>query len=165
MATYTIFDGDNDKWAYGRIKGWAALPNVPFTFDNAHDLDSMTSRARGEDYVKRNLKIRMQQSTTALVLIGESTKNLYRFVRWELDLALDLGLPIIAVNLNGSRAQDDLCPPIIRDRCVVHVPFKLKPIHYALTHWPSEFLQMSSEDRSRGSRYYRSDLYRKWGDS
>lgn len=165
MATYIIFDGDNDKWAYGHIKGWAALPNVPFTFENAHDLDSMTARAHGEDYVKRNLRLRMQQSTAVIVLIGESTKNLYKFVRWELALALELELPIVAVNLNGSKVQDDLCPPIIRDKCVVHVPFKLKPINHALTYWPAEFHGMSSNERSKGARNYSNDHYRRWGDS
>ncbi|MCS0501412.1 TIR domain-containing protein [Ancylobacter mangrovi] len=163
MATYTIFDGENDKWAYGRMKGWAALPGVPFEFENAHDLDSMTARAQGEEYVKRNLKLRMQKSKTAVVLIGNSTKNLYKFVRWELDLALELGLPIIAVNLNGSKVQDDLCPPIIRDKCVVHVPFKLAPIKHALTYWPDEFHRMSREDRAGGARHYSDKQYLAWG--
>lgn len=163
MATYTIFDGDNDKWAFGHMKGWAALPNVPFTFENAHDLDSMTARAQGEEYVKRNLKARMQQSTAVIVLIGDSTKNLYKFVRWELDLALDLDLPIIAVNLNGSKVQDDLCPPIIRDKCVVHVPFKLNPIKHALTYWPAEYHGMSSSQRAGGARHYSNDQYQAWG--
>ncbi len=162
MATYTIFDGDNDKWAYGHMKGWAALPTVPFTFVNAHDLDNMTARAQGEEYVKRNLKARMLKSTAVIVIIGKSTKNLYRFVRWELDLALELGLPIVAVNLNGSKVQDDLCPPIIRDECVVHVPFQLKPIKHALSHWPSEFYGMSSTDRKRGARHYSNEQYLSW---
>lgn len=60
----------------------------------------MTSRAQNEDYVKSKLRDRMRQSTAVMVLIGNSTKNLFRFVRWELELALTLGLPIIAVNLN-----------------------------------------------------------------
>lgn len=164
MAVYTIFDGDKDKWAYAHMKGWAALPNVPFTFENAHDLDSMTARAQGEEYVKRNLRARMQQSTVVIVLVGDSTKNLYKFVRWELDLALELDLPIIAVNLNGSRVQDDLCPPIIRDKCVVHVPFKLKPIKHALDHWPAQFHGMSSSQRADGARHYSNDHYQAWGE-
>lgn len=146
------------------MKGWSALPNVPFTFENAHDLDSMTARAQGEEYVKRNLKVRMQQSTAVIVLIGSSTKNLYKFVRWELDLALELGHPIIAVNLNGSRAQDNFCPPIIRDECVVHVPFKLKPIKHALNYWPTEFYGMSSNDRAAGARHYSNEQYKAWED-
>ncbi|TGU26476.1 TIR domain-containing protein, partial [Mesorhizobium sp. M4B.F.Ca.ET.150.01.1.1] len=101
--TYVIFDGDEDAWAYRFMKGWNASENVSFEFANAHDLDNMTSRAQDEDYVKRNLRNRMNGSSQVLVLIGEKTKNLFRFVRWEMELALDLGLPIIAANLNGSR--------------------------------------------------------------
>lgn len=164
MTTYTIFDGDNDKWAYGRMKGWSALPNIPFTFENAHDLDTMSARAQGEAYVKRHLKARMQQSTTVIVIIGESTKNLYKFVRWELELALELDLPIIAVNLNGSRVQDALCPPIIRDKCVVHVPFKLAPIKHALTYWPAEFHGMYTDERAGGARHYSDEKYKEWED-
>lgn len=162
MTTYIIFDGDKDKWAYAHMKGWDALPTVPFTFTNAHDLDNMTARAQGEEYVKRHLRARMEKSTAVVVLIGESTKNLFKFVRWELELAKDLGLPIIAVNLNGSRKQDDLCPPIIRDEPVVHVPFKLDPIKYALTNWPNQFRKLTAEERKNGPYSYSAEHYRGW---
>ncbi|WP_245520253.1 TIR domain-containing protein [Mesorhizobium sp. M00.F.Ca.ET.217.01.1.1] len=158
-----IFDGDQDGWAYRFMKGWNANDNMHFSFNNAHDLDTMTSRAQSEDYVKRNLRARMEQSTQVLALIGERTKNLYRFVRWELELALDLGLPIVAANINEARKQDDYCPPIIRDKCVVHVPFKMKAIQYALANWPSEYRGLPLADRSAGSRHYTDDTYRKMG--
>lgn len=71
----------------------------------------------------------MGTSAAVVVLVGKKTKGLHKFVRWELDLALELGLPVIAVNLNDKRAVDhDLCPPIIRDACTVHVPFRLAAI-------------------------------------
>ncbi|MGO7035715.1 TIR domain-containing protein [Rhizobium ruizarguesonis] len=163
MTTYVIFDGDTDRWAYRFVRGWHSNPNIPFTFADAHDLDNMTSRAQSEDYVKGRLRERMKQSTAVLALIGESTKNLYRFVRWELELAMSLDLPIIAANLNDSRTQDALCPPVIRDRCVVHVPFKLKAIEHALTHWPVEYRSLSREERSGGARHYTQGQYREWG--
>lgn len=162
-STYVIFDGDNDQWAYRYVRGWHANPNIPFHFVDAHDLDNMTSRAQNEDYVKSKLRERMRQSSAVIVLIGNSTKNLFRFVRWELELALSLGLPIIAVNLNESRTQDGLCPPIIRDGCVVHVPFKLKAIEHAVRYWPSEFDGLSSTERTKGARHYSADQYRSWG--
>jgi hypothetical protein len=163
MATYVIFDGDRDQWAYRFVRGWHSHPNIPFLFIDAHDLDNMTSRAQSEEYVKSRLRERMGQSTVAMVLIGESTKNLYRFVRWEMELALSLDLPIVAVNLNESRQQDALCPPIIRDRCVVHVPFKLKPMVHALGHWPSEYKGLSRAEKAKGARHYSVDHYRGWG--
>ncbi|MCQ0090322.1 TIR domain-containing protein [Pelagivirga sediminicola] len=97
-----------------------------------------------------------------LILIGEKTKNLYKFVRWEIDLAIELELPIIAVNLNNSRFQDELCPPIIRDKCVVHVPFKLRPIQHAILNWPGEFKGLDLQTKAGGARHFNDGLYRQW---
>jgi hypothetical protein len=124
--TYVIFDGDEDKWAYAYMLGWKNNERIDFDFRDAHDLDNMTSRAQSEEYVKGKLRERMEKSTAVLVLVGKKTKNLFKFVRWELELALELGLPLIVVNLNDKRKKDDdLCPPIIRDACAIHIPFKL----------------------------------------
>jgi hypothetical protein len=153
--TYVIFDGDNDRWAYAYMKGWKQNENVDFAFNDAHDLDNMTSLAQGEYYVKGKLKERMNRSSAAIVLVGDNTKNLYKFVRWEMELALNLGLPIIVVNLNNKIRKDpDLCPAIIRDACAVHVPFKLTAIKWALDAWPSEYRELSYEAKSQGARYF-----------
>ena len=160
--SYVVFDGDEDKWAYGRMKGWNALENIDFDFRDAHELDSMTAWALGEEYVKKQLRQRMENSSAVIVLIGEKTKNLHKFVRWELDLALELGLPIVAVNLNEKRFKDpDRCPPIIRDECVVHIPFKMKAIKFALDNWPEEFKKMAAAARAQGARVYYDEHYRK----
>lgn len=160
--TYVIFDGDNDKWAYARMKGWNALENIDFNFEDAHDVYAMTNRANDEDYIKANLRKRFNDASQVIVLIGESTKNLYKYVRWELDVALGLDLPIIAVNLNGKRNQDDLlCPPIIKDKYVVHIPFKMKIIKYSLDNFPSEYRRRQSTDT--GPRYYNDSVYEKLG--
>ena len=74
----------------------------------------------------------------AIVLIGENTKNLFKFVRWEMELALKKDIPIIAVNLNDKRRIDpDRCPSIIRDEYVVHISFNMKIIKYALDNFPN----------------------------
>lgn len=162
--TYVVFDGDEDKWAYGFMRGWKENDRIDFHFSDAHDLDNMTARAQGEAYVKGKLRDRMNQSSAVVVLVGEKTKNLYKFVRWELELALELALPIIVVNLNEKRRQDGaLCPAIIRDKCAVHIPFKMKAIKNALDAWPSEFRGLSAADRQGGARYYSDEVYAGWG--
>lgn len=80
-----------------------------------------------------------------IVLISESTKNLYRFVRWEIETALDLDLPIIAVNLNNKRQMDfDLCPPLLIDNPVVHVAFRARISKYAFDSFFSEYRRRPS---------------------
>ncbi|MDR5589016.1 TIR domain-containing protein [Salegentibacter agarivorans] len=161
--TYIIFDGDNDKWAYARMKGWKALEHIDFDFENAHDEYSLTTNASNEDYIKGKLRKRFQNASQVIVLIGESTKNLYKYVRWELEVAQNLNIPIIAVNLNGDRKQNNnTCPPIIRDTYVVHISFKMKIIKYALDNFPSEFKKRTT-DKSIGGRTYNESVYSSLG--
>ena len=160
MTTYVIFDGDKDKWAYAYMKGWKVNERVEFEFQDAHDLDNMTGVASNEAYVKARLKERLQKSKSVIVLIGESTKNLYKYVRWEIELAIGLGLPIIAVNLNESRVLDDnLCPAILRHQCVVHIAYKRAIIKHALDNWPIEYKGLPIETKSSGARHYGKSVY------
>jgi hypothetical protein len=126
---------------------------VPFSFGDAHSLETMTLRTQDENYVKSRLKQRMAGSSQALVLIGEKTKNLHRFVRWEIELAID-AMPVIAVNLNGLRHMDrERCPAILRDACAMHIPFKMEIITYALDNFPLAWRSLTGSERAKGTRY------------
>ncbi len=161
--TYIIFDGDNDKWAYARMKGWKALENIDFHFEDAHDEYTLTNQASDETYIKGKLKRRFETAKQTIVLIGDNTKNLYKYVRWELEIAQSLNLPIIAVNLNGDRKQNsDTCPPIIRDTFVVHIPFKLKIIKYSLDNFASFFYKRTTNSIN-GALLYPDHLYESLG--
>ncbi|MGE3336029.1 MAG: TIR domain-containing protein [Rhodospirillaceae bacterium] len=79
-ATYVIFDGDKDRYAYAFMKGWKVNDRVECDFRDAHDLGAMTGRAQNEGYVKSELRKRMAASDHVVVLAGESTKYLRKFV-------------------------------------------------------------------------------------
>ena len=104
----------------------------------------------------------LDNACQVIVLIGESTKHLYKYVRWELQVVLDLELPLIAVNLDNRRSMNtDLCPPLIRDKYIAHIPFKLAIIKYALDNFPNEF---KNRDKTKnGPRTYSGDVYKKLG--
>jgi hypothetical protein len=160
--TYVIFDGDLDIWAYGRMKGWKALPTIDFDFYDAHDLGSELMDRASEETVKTRLRSRFSSAKQVVVLIGAHTRFLYRFVRWELDVAVELDLPIVAVNLNGKRAiDDDRCPPLIRPEYVVHVPFKRAIIKYAIENFPREY--NSRIPGTSGPRHYPDSVYESLG--
>lgn len=160
--TYVIFDGDNDKWAYDFMRGWKVSKHVDFNFENAHDLKPLREDAFVESTIKRRLKERFAATGQVIVLIGEHTKNLYRFVRWEIETAQDIDLPIIAVNLNQERKYDaSLCPPIMRDKYIAHVAFRARIIKHAMDNFPSEYRSRSTNDG--GNRSYNDDVYRSLG--
>lgn len=158
--TYVIFDGDNDMWAYAYMKGWKSNENVGFNFYDAHDIRPLTDRASVET-VKKTLRARFANARQVIVLVGEHTKNLYKFVRWEIEIAQSLDLPIIAVNLNGLRHIDaDRCPAILRDWPAAHVDFKAAIIQHALDNFPDEYRRLPA---SAGPRYYPATVYRTLG--
>jgi len=160
--TYVIFDGDNDKWAYAFMKGWKSNENVDFNFHDAHETGTLTANAQNEQYVKTALRERFESAKQVVCLVGESTKNLYKFVRWELDTAIGLDLPIIAVNLNKKRQMDpERCPAIIRDSYTLHVSFNAAIVQYALDNFPDEYRRRDKS--ATGPRFYNDSVYTKLG--
>lgn len=154
--TYVIFDGDTDMWAYAYMRGWKVNENVAFDFHDAHDIKPLTDRA-SEETVRQRLRERFGSAKQVIVLVGENTRNLYRFVRWEIEVAQKLDLPIIVVNLNGLKQMDPVCcPPLLKDWPAVHVPFKLRAIQFALDGFPSEYGHIN---KAEGARQYSDGQY------
>lgn len=158
---YTCFDGDTDMKHYRLMTAWAENENIDFEFYNAHDLNTARDTSQ-EESIKRQLRERLANSKAMVVLIGEKTKLLTKFVKWEMEIALKKDLPIIGVNLNGSRNQDDRCPPIIKNELVMFVPFGVKIVSYALTNWPARHAVLRKEGTT-GARVYNEKVYKKLG--
>lgn len=157
---YTVFDGDTDIHYFYLMKAWTNNENFNFEIKDAHDLNYANDTSL-EESIKNQLRIRLQNSKAIILLVGEKTKYLHKFVRWELEYALRNRLPIIAVNLNNQRNRDiDRCPAIIRDELVIHVSFNHKIIKYALDDWPDRYNKLSKLGES-GARYYLDSVYKK----
>lgn len=164
MSTYVIFDGDNDGWAYQYIRGWAANRRLDFEFEDSHDLDTMGPNAQNEQYVKRHLRARMLGSSVALVLVGENTKYLYRYVRWEIETAIELGIPLVAVNLNKSRVVDEeRLPPIMRGVCALHIGYRYRAIRYAIENWPQIMRALPLQQKAAGAKILTYETYTQLG--
>ncbi len=142
--TYIIFDADTDIRAYRYMKGWKSNENMDFNFHNAHDIGMLTDRASDET-IKSRLRERFSNAKQAIVLVGNNTKNLRKWVAWEIEISQKLDLPIVVVNLNGKRQIDaDLCPAALRIWPAVHVEYKAKIIQYALDNFPIQHRQIKA---------------------
>jgi len=159
---FVSFDGDNDIHYYRLMCAWKQNDNTPFDFCDAHDITQARDTSL-EDSIKRSLWVRLSNSKTFVVLIGEQTRYLRRFVLWEMEQALHLDLPIIGVNLNGLRARDDArCPPVIREALAIYASFNVKILQHALEHWPEAHASLRAEGKT-GPYYYSESVYRQFG--
>lgn len=160
--TYVAFDGDKDIRYYYLMKAWRDRDNDSFNFHDAHDLNTSRDTSQ-EDSIKANLRRRFDNSKAFVLLIGESTRYLTKFVKWEIEQAIRLDLPIIAVNLNGKRSMDEnTCPPVLRDALVMHVSFNQSIVRYTLDNWPDSHKKHRRQQHS-GPYYYKKNIYDQLG--
>ena len=156
--TYVCFDADNDIRYYRLMTAWKENERIAFNFHNAHEINNLRDGS-SEATIKRKLRERLQNTKVLVVLIGEHTKNLYKYVRWEIEYAIEKDIPIIAVNLNKKKRKDDkLCPPLLRGELAIHIPFGQKIIDYALNHWPSSHVS-HRKNGDTGAYYYKDSVY------
>ena len=159
---FVSFDGDNDMHYYRLMKAWKQNDSTPFDFYDAHDINTARDTSM-EETIRRRLAERLSHSKVFVSLIGERTRYLYKFVRWELEQAIARNLPIIGVNVNGLRMRDDnRCPPAIRDVLVMHVSYQPAILQHALENWPNQHHSLKREGNS-GPYYYRDQVYRDLG--
>ena len=156
--TYVCFDADTDMHIYNLMKAWKENDKIAFNFHNAHDLNVLRATST-EETIKRKLRERMNNTKVLVVLVGEKTKNLYKFVRWEIEIAIKLGIPIIAVNLNKKREIDnDRCPAILRNQLVMHIGYGQKILDYALNGWTTQHYT-ELKNKKNGPFYYPDEIY------
>ncbi len=124
---YVAFDGDNDIKYYNLFKAWNLNQNIDFEFNDAHELTQAHDWAQTES-IKRSLKQRLDNSKLFILLIGKSTKRLTRFVEYEVETAMRQNLPIICVNLNCSKIEDEYSPSWFGDYLRIYVSFEEKII-------------------------------------
>ncbi|RWE29167.1 MAG: molecular chaperone Tir [Mesorhizobium sp.] len=159
--TYIAFDGDSDMRYYRLMTAWSAHEGFNFSIYDAHDLNTARDSSQ-EESIKRQLRERFANSKLFMVLIGEKIRYLTKFVKWEIETAIRLDLPIIGINLNGSRTQDDRCPSSMRDTLAVYVPFNEKIITFAMNDWPSSHAANRRAGKT-GWFYYYDHVYKSLG--
>ncbi|RKU20253.1 molecular chaperone Tir [Candidatus Poribacteria bacterium] len=159
---YVCFDSYNDFRYYQMMQTWKRNHDTHFNFYHGQNLNK-ASEYNAEEEIKRELRKRIQPAKSLVVLIGESTRYLHKFVQWEMEQALDLDLPIIGVNLNGLRGQDiERCPFVIHDKLAVYISFNAVILDHALSTWPKSHVFLKQEGKT-GPYYYPDNIYEHLG--
>jgi len=158
---YVSMDADNDLHYYRLMQAWKQSDRTTFNFHDAHDLNTIFDKS--EASIKAGLQERFRNTKVFVLLVGEHTRYLYKFVRWEINQALKRNLPCIIVNLSGKRQQDsDRCPAVIRDRLAIHISYNPKIMEYALENWPQSHISKSASNVDE-AYHYKTSVYQGLG--
>lgn len=157
--TFVSFDGDTDMHYYRLMQAWTQNDGIEFNFYNAHDLNTARDSSQ-EASIKAQLAERMRNSKVFILLVGERTRYLTKFVRWEIEQAISRSLSVIVVNLNGRRSMDDeRCPTLAKETLAVHISFNAAILQHALDNWPASHDKYKREGKT-GPYYYKEEVYR-----
>jgi hypothetical protein len=160
--TFVSFDGDSDIHYYRLMQAWHQNDGIAFNFYNAHDLNAARDSSY-EESIKRQLAERMRNSKNFILLVGERTRYLTKFVRWEIEQAVSRDMTFIVVNLNGLRSMDsEKCPLLAQQNLAVHISFNASIMQYALDHWPKSYETHKRQGES-GPYFYPLSVYQGLG--
>ena len=119
---------------YWMMLAWKASEHIDFDFADCQ-LDKEIN-SEDEAYIKRLCRERINMAGKFIMLIGEDTRSKHKYVRWELETAIDKGCTIIGVNIDKSKAiVEAKTPPIMKDIGAIFVPFHAKTIAYAIQNY------------------------------
>lgn len=160
--TFVSFDGDSDIHYYRLMQAWKQNDGINFNFYNAHDLNTARDSSQ-EESIKAQLAERMRNSKLFVLLVGERTRYLTKFVMWEITQAISRDLPIIVVNLNGRRSMDsERCPTLAKETLAIHISFNASIMQHALENWPDNHKKLRDEGKS-SPYYYNDGVYKTKG--
>lgn len=138
---------------YRLMLAWKENEHIDFNFTNCQL--SQEIHSENEAYIKSKCRERIGMAGTFAVLIGQDTRSKHKYVRWEMEVAIEKNCRIIGINLDGSRrVVDSTCPPIIRNIDAIFVPFSPKIVAYALENY-----QMKPND----DYHYKDEVYKNLG--
>lgn len=150
--TFVGFSSTDLHW-YRLMLAWKENEHIDFNFTDcqlAQEIDS-----ENETYIKRKCRERIGMAGTFIALIGKDTRSKHKYVRWEMEIALEKECRVIGVNLDGARQiVDATCPPIIRNVGAIFVPFSPKIVAYALENY---------EMKDKGNWHYKDEVYKQLG--
>lgn len=166
--TYVCFASE-DIVQYRMMMAWRANEHIDFNFYDAHETAPVRVTSERET-VRRRLRERLSNTKQAVLLLGDKTRavagNSERFLHYELEVLLKLGLPIVVANLNQSRTiQTSMLPHVLDSTYyTISTSFQPKIIQYALDEYVPVFQSnLSSRTPKSGPHFYKPHVYEKLG--
>jgi hypothetical protein len=158
--TYVAFASE-DITSYRLMEAWRENKNIDFDFFDAHDLYISRDTSRPET-IKRNLRERMKNAKQIVLLGSPSAKKKggdgVSFLAYELQVAIELNLPIVVSHLDGSRSGNSAnYPKPLTDAnyYAISVSFQPAIIKYALDEYAVGF----AASKIIGQRIYNASVY------
>lgn len=161
--TYVAFASE-DINNYYLMKAWKANDHIDFDFFDAHDLNTARDTSQ-PDTIRRRLRERLVNTKQVVMLVSDTLKSKgarsSSFIYYEIETVVRLGLPVVFVNLDGSRGiLREKLPTSLLEQYTVSVSFQPKIVQYALDNYIDDFAKnATAKPPKSGPHLYRTSVY------
>ncbi|MEJ1180703.1 MULTISPECIES: TIR domain-containing protein [unclassified Pseudarthrobacter] len=157
--TYVAFASEDIR-SYRLMEAWRDNQHIDFDFFDAHDLVTALDASLPAT-IRRRLRERLNNTKQVVLLGSDHAKRKgdgRSFLAYEVATAMELNIPIVVANLNGSRnIEKHFIPqPLLSAQYfTVSVSFQPGIIRHALDGYVAEY----AAGNKSGPHYYRSSVY------
>lgn len=158
---FICYDHAKDVDYYNMLKSWLSDDGITIITGNSVSETVLSPKALTSQVSA--LEQKMQNIDAFVLIVSENTRNLCTQMLWEVNVALDSGIPIIALNANGLRYIDESnCPTLLKGKHVLHIANNPKILEKALEIWPLYYKEHKDEDK-KGARFFKDSVYQLLG--
>lgn len=157
---YVAIDASHDIKYYEEFKLLLRNSDKHYTlFDSVDYYKELDKTA--DDVLKFKIQKNLERADVVVVLLSKTLKSMRKFSKWQIEHAVNIGKPIIAVNPNRIRSADyDVCPTILKSHLSLHIPYDARAFELAIYHWPESHEEhMKNEKDHRKIFKYADTVY------
>ena len=161
---YVAFASE-DMLYYRLMEAWRENDNIDFDLFDAHDLYVARDTSTDET-IKRRLRERMKNAKQVVLLGSPDAKRKggdgVSFLAYEIEVAIELGLPIVVAHLDGSRngnAANYPAPLHDAEYYTESVSYQPAIIKFALDNYAVRF----PTSQEVGEHIYKASIYQSLG--
>ncbi|MEH0575665.1 TIR domain-containing protein [Streptomyces sp. B21-108] len=165
--TYVAFASE-DIHCYRLMEAWRDNRHIEFDFFDAHDINTALDTSQPET-IRRRLGERLSNTKQTVVLLSETTKlkaaRSTSFLYYEIEAIKRRNLPVVFVDLNGSRTIESAkIPTTLAQHYSINVSFQPGIIKYALDEYVPAFQSnLTALTPKAGPYYYKGHVYARLG--
>ncbi|MFS7872557.1 TIR domain-containing protein [Streptomyces asiaticus] len=165
--TYVAFASE-DIHCYRLMEAWRDNKHIDFNFHDAHDINIALDTSQSET-IRRRLGERLSNTKQTIVLLSDMTRpkaaKPSSFLYYEIEAIKRRNLPVVFVNLKGSRSVERArIPKSLAEHYSINVSFQPGIIKFALDKYVAAFQSnLAALQQKVGPHYYKEDVYVRLG--
>lgn len=158
---FVCYDHEKDVAYFNILKSW--LSGDDFTIVTGCSVSEAMVSSRALTSRVAMLEQKLHNVSAFILIVTENARNLSMQMLWEVNVALNKDVPIIAMNINGLRYIDENnCPTLLKNKHVLHIANNSKVLEKALEIWPTYYKEHKKE-AGQGARFFKDEFYRSLG--